>query len=151
MNYEKYEFFLVSADLLVFQFYSEGPKGIIPIQVQFQRMNVRMFNLVFGSLIENSTINDEANLRNHDRDKILATVAAAVSEFIGAFPDRVIFFTGSTPSRCRLYRMAIGINFDQLATSYDIFGVVFSSGKFRLERFIKNKDYQEFIIERIKL
>jgi len=65
-------------------------------------------------------VNDYIKNDNKDRNKILATVAAAVYEFTSHYPDRFIFFVGSTPERTRLYRMALAINLDELNVDFEI-------------------------------
>jgi len=37
------------------------------------------------------------------------------------YPERSIYFKGSTEERTRLYRMAIGINMGELSLKYDIY------------------------------
>ena len=69
-------------DKLEFQFESEGPKGKIIKMVQFaQTQNKDIFNLAFGNLNDDGSIDDEATNDNKDRNKILATVAATVYKF----------------------------------------------------------------------
>ncbi len=114
MQYEKYNDVAASSHKLEFQFESEGPKGKIEKVVQFaQTQNEAIYNLAFGNYNKDGSIDDETTNDNKDRNKILATVAATVYEFTAQYPDRIVFFWGSTPERTRLYRMALTINLEQ--------------------------------------
>ncbi|WP_394367093.1 DUF6934 family protein [Pseudobacter ginsenosidimutans] len=92
-------------------------------------------------------MDDAYNVSNQDRNKILATVAGAVYEFTAAYPDRVVYFSGSTPARCRLYRMAIGNNLNQLAL-FEILGDRSDSSEYIVEDFVKDAQYFEFFAKR---
>lgn len=85
---------------------------------------------------------------NKDRNKILATVAATIYEFTIHYPEKYVFFTGSTPERTRLYRMAISNNLEELTADYEIYGVQWDSGTFMVEPFLKGKSFFGFIIKR---
>ncbi|HEX5150297.1 MAG TPA: hypothetical protein VFW07_02550 [Parafilimonas sp.] len=63
--------------------------------------------------IDDETVND-----NKDRNKILATIVAITFDFIEAYPEKAIFFTGSTKERTRLYRMALSINLGYLKQTF---------------------------------
>jgi hypothetical protein len=108
MKYEKYEPLLISKEAFEFKFNSIGPKGNISIVVQFiETDDPAIYNLAFGNLLANGHIDDFVKNDNQDRNKVLATVAASVYEFTSRYPDKLVFFTGSTPERTRLYRMAL--------------------------------------------
>ncbi len=116
MKYEKYEELNVSFDSLEYEFVSRGPKGDIKKVIQFSSTAVsEVYNLAFGNLNEDRSIDDLAVNDNKDRNKILATVVYAVSLFYRKYPDKWIFFAGSTPERTRLYRMAISLNLEELS------------------------------------
>jgi hypothetical protein len=108
MQFEKYENIIASSDKLEFQFTSDGPKGKIIKVIQFtQTQNENIYNLAFGNLRKDGSVDDETTNDNKDRNKILATVAASVYEFSSLYPDKFIFFCGTTTDRTRLYRMAL--------------------------------------------
>src|SRR5579885_1282710 len=115
MKHEKYAPLLASKDLLEFQFNSIGPRGDISIIVQFTKTdNPQIYNLAFGNLSDDGSIDDHVRNDNKDRNKILATVAATVYEFSSRYPEKLILFTGSTSERTRLYRMALANNLTEL-------------------------------------
>ena len=125
MRYEKYDNVIASSDKLEFQFESEGPKGKIRKVVQFvQTQNEDIYNLAFGNLNKDGSIDDETTNDNKDRNKILATVAATVYEFTAKYPDKTIFFCGTTSERTRLYRMALTVNLNELKKDFRVYGVL---------------------------
>lgn len=149
MHYDKYLSILVSSDLLEFSFVSNGPNGEIKIVVQFNiTENPTIYNLAFGNLLPDGTVDDTIKNNNKDRNKVLATVAAAIYEFTSKFIDKYIFFKGSTPQRTRLYRMAITNNFDELALDFNIYGVVIHNDGYTIQEFKKGFDYFGFMIKR---
>lgn len=152
MKYEKYEPLLSSNNAHEFQFTSVGPNGKIVIVVQYNKTDAsNIYNLAFGNLLENGDVDDHIRNCNQDRNKILATVAASVYEFTAQYPDVRIFFTGSTPVRTRLYRMALTLNFIELSGDFEIFGVTVSNRIFLIEPFMKGKEYYGFLINRKKV
>ena len=149
MHYDKYLSILVSSNLLEFSFVSIGPNGEIKIVVQFNiTENPTIYNLAFGNLLPDGTVDDTIKNNNKDRNKVLATVAAAIYEFTSKFIDKYIFFKGSTPQRTRLYRMAITNNLDELALDFNIYGVVIHNDGYTIQEFKKGFDYFGFMIKR---
>ena len=152
MQYEKYDNIISSSDRMEFQFISEGPKGKITKVIQFsQTQNPDIYNLAFGDLLKDGSVNDKTINDNKDRNKILATVAAAVYEFSSLYPDKFIFFCGTTPDRTRLYRMALSINFAELKKDFRIYGVLKGIDTFERVAFRKGVDYFGFMVKRKKL
>lgn len=148
-KYERYELLLFSNDALEFKFNSIGPKGEISIMVQFLNTNdPNVYNLAFGNVLEDGNIDDHIKNGNHDRNKVLATIAIAVYEFTSRNPGKLVYFTGSTPARTRLYRMALTINFPELSIDFEIFGVTLGKFAFLAEKFEKGKPYNGFLIKR---
>jgi hypothetical protein len=124
-----------------YDFFSVGPKGIIMKRVYYQEIRQGAFNLVFGDWNEREKkIEDDVRSNNNDRDKILATVAATVVDFIRFHPTATIFAIGFTSSRTRLYRMGIQVNWQQINESFNIKG--FKDCKW--EAFKKDQLYEMF-------
>lgn len=152
MNYEKYEHIIASPDKLEFQFVSEGPKGKITKVIQFtQTLHEEIYNLAFGNLKSDGCVDDETTNDNGDRNKILATVAGAVYEFSSHYPDKFIFFCGTTPQRTRLYRMALTINMEALKNDFRIYRVLRGIDTFERVAFRKGVDYFGFMVTRKKM
>ncbi len=122
MNLPKYKL-KAEADLTVFEFTSEGPKGDIPKLIVFSETNLKDFyNLAFGDKdIKTGKINDKIISNNNDTEKVLATIVAAIFAFTDKNPDAWVYATGSTPSRTRLYRMGINKYFDEVEKALHIF------------------------------
>ncbi len=152
MQFEKYENIIASSDKLEFQFTSEGPKGKIIKVIQFtQTQNENIYNLAFGNLRKDGSVDDETTNDNKDRNKILATVAASVYEFSSLFPDKFVFFCGTTTERTRLYRMALTINLKYLEKDFRIYGVLKGIDSFERVVFRKGVDYFGFMVKRKKV
>jgi len=105
-------------------------------------MGDNLFNLAFGDWSEfQREINDKVRSNNHDRDKVMATVAGTVIEFLNHYPCATVFAKGSTPSRTRLYQMGIFANW------YEINKILVIEGLINREwrPFESNKNYQAFM------
>lgn len=149
MNYDKYDSISGSKDSLEFGFTSEGPRGKFKKIVQFtQTDDPSIFNLGFGDKLENGDIDDLIRNDNKDRNKILATIVAIIYEFTSIYSDKNVFFSGSTPERTRLYRMAISLNLNELEKDFEIFGVNFDGYRYVVNLFESNKNYDGFIVKR---
>ena len=113
-------------------FYSDGPKGKIKKVVEFFRLQdqeLEIYNLAFGDWDQNTNrFNDQIASNNSDRNKVLATVAATVMEFIQTHPGSIILATGSTTSRTRLYQMGIARIWNEITPMFEIQGYVKGGG-----------------------
>ena len=149
MNYDKYESISGSSDSLEFEFTSKGPNGEFKKIVQFsQTVNPAIYNLGFGDKLEDGEIDDQIRNNNQDRNKILATIATIVYEFTSKYPSKMVFFSGSTVERTRLYRMAISKNLLELEADFEILGVNFDEQISVTEVFRKGKNYDGFLVKR---
>jgi hypothetical protein len=145
MKHEIYSNLSITDDFSIFEFLSVGPKGIIPKRIEFMPTGYKdVFNLAFGDISNDGELNDVSISGNDDRDKILSTIAYAVDIYLSRYPQRWIYFKGSTPARIRLYRMAIGINFQELTKKY----VIYSQIEDGIVRFQKNKPIIGLLIKR---
>ena len=145
-QYNRYTSFDISTNATVFEFTSAGPQGEIIKIIQFSETKAdNIFNLAFGNIKADGSIDDLTTNDNKDRDKILATIAAAVYDFTKRYPERYIFFTGSSIERTRLYRMALTINLEELTETFDIWGLKDADG---FEIFEKRRNYTGFLIKR---
>jgi hypothetical protein len=55
---------------------------------------------------------------------VIGTVIFTLIDYLESFPDNIVYFRGSTPSRTRLYRAIITKNLEQSELSYQIFGIL---------------------------
>lgn len=76
-------------------FLSEGPKSTIKKIVQFQHLGSHLYNLAFGDWNEpEQKVDDSVRSNNNDRDRVLATIASAVIDFMKHHPHAVLFAQG---------------------------------------------------------
>jgi hypothetical protein len=129
-----------------YEFFSEGPNGTIKKVVEYFRWEIDtdVFNLAFGDWDEdNGRIDDLSMSNNAERDKVLATVAATVIDFMEDYPGAIILAKGSTPSRTRLYQMGIAKVLNEINQSFEIKG--FINNSWRL--FQKGINYSAFLLK----
>lgn len=150
MNLDHYQF-KIRPDYHEYEFYSDGPRGRIKKMVAFSRVKwkgITFYNLAFGDYIDElNKLNDDSVSNNGDRQKVLSTVATIVIDFTNHFPDALIFATGSTPSRTRLYQMNLNRLFDEVKLLFQVYGMKSDE---TLEPFRKNENYQAFYARRIQ-
>ncbi|RRO17202.1 DUF6934 family protein [Flavobacteriaceae bacterium 14752] len=147
MNLPKYPL-SSSEKMTTFEFTSEGEKGLIHKLVRFQPTNLNgLYNLAFGDKDKlTGDINDKVISNNGDSKKVLATVVATVYAFTDKYPNALIYATGSTKSRTRLYRIGITKFIDEVIADFEILGEI--NGEW--EDFQKDVEYQGFLIRRKK-
>ena len=132
--------------LRTYEFISEGVHGKIVKTVQYTDTGTEnVYNLAFGDFDERTKqINDFSVTNNGDSLKVLATVASTVYAFTEKYPKAMIFATGSTKGRTRLYRMGITNNLAEIKEDFAIFGLTIEQNNW--EEFIIGKDYEAFLI-----
>jgi len=122
MKYEVYKAIKASQDYSIFDFISIGKSKNIWKRIEFTSTEIPgIFNLAFGDVDENGEIDDHNVSNNGDRNMILATVAYTVEIYLNKYPERWVYFRGSTLERNRLYRMAIGLNYVALSSKFDVY------------------------------
>ena len=125
MKLEKYQLKSESS-LTIFEFISEGPKGLIRKRIEFQKTtDPKLFNLAFGDKnLVTGEIDDQAVSNNGDSEKVLATVVSAVYSFCDYHPNTFVYAKGSTKARTRLYRMGITKYFDEMKEDFYMYGQI---------------------------
>jgi hypothetical protein len=147
MKYEMYTELLVSNDYLVYEFLSIGPKGSIRKIIEFTRSEYDdIFNLGFGTKKEDGSFDDLARDNNNDRNKILATVAYVLRVFFDKYPNKWVYFTGSTRERTRLYRIAITHNIEELSVDFEIVGTFTAEHRYNHIPFEKGVNFFAFLV-----
>jgi hypothetical protein len=146
MKYETYEG-AVANDLSSFDFTSIGRKGRVKKRILFMSTNKSdLFNLAMGDVTDDGDkFDDKVVTDNGDRDKILATIAKAVSLYTERYPERSIYFRGNTEARTRLYRMAIATHIGELSERFVIYGEL---ADWDLQPFAVGMPYRAFLIQR---
>ncbi|MBK8390876.1 MAG: hypothetical protein IPL23_17020 [Saprospiraceae bacterium] len=128
-----------------FWFTSKGVKGDIRKLVLYQETSIPyLYNLAFGDLNPNSgELDDSIVTDNGDGEKVLATVVSTIYHFFRVNPSALVYLTGSSPSRTRLYRIAIAKYLPVFEEKFEILGEL-SKG---WERFESNRKYEGFFIK----
>ena len=134
-----------TSEVYHYEFYSEGPKGVIKKVVEFQPTSEdNVYNLAFGDYDDEAKgIDDKVVTNNGDSLKVLATVASTVYAFVEKHPNAWIIATGSTEVRTRLYRMGITNNLAEISGDFHIFGYTKSGDWVRFET---GEDYEAFLV-----
>ena len=143
MGNEIYEL-VTESDVMNFQFTSIGPKGHIPKLVMYSKTPTKgIYNLGFGDRDPlTGKIDDTVVTDNKDSQKVLATVASTVYQFVKKYPRAWIGAVGSTKARTRLYQMGISNNLEAITTDFVVLGN--KNGEWEL--FEKNVTYDAFLI-----
>ena len=127
MEQEKY-ILLKLSETVVYEFFSEGPKGRIRKLVRFlllEEFPDRTYNIGFGDWkMYRDDFDDKAISNNADSQKVLHTVAAAILDFARKHPDAWIYAEGSTPSRTRLYQISINRFWKEIVPQFIVFGLL---------------------------
>ncbi|WP_341841154.1 DUF6934 family protein [Chitinophaga caseinilytica] len=135
---------------LSFSFESCGPNGEIKKVIQFQPFDQSIngetvVNLSFGDWNEeNANVNDQSISDNRDTQKILATVAMTTLQYLEQNDSRMIYITGSTPARTRLYQIALNKNRAIWEKLFQAFGLLNDCW----QRFIEGSNYEAFLFVR---
>jgi hypothetical protein len=146
MKIETYSF-VKQPDKYHYEFFSKGPNGRIRKVVEYSRVQEfrsDVFSLAFGDWDEEKNcIDDQSISNNDDMDKVLATVAATITDFMKAYPEAIIFAEGSTPSRTRLYQMRIAKLLHAINEHFEIKGFINNSW----QPFQKGVNYSGFFLK----
>ena len=145
MKLDKYEL-KSGEELEVFEFVSVGAKGKITKLVQYTPTNYKdLYNLGFGDKnAETGEIDDNIISNNGDSEKVLATVVATLYAFTDKHPYALVYATGRTESRTRLYRMGITKYISEAEKDFEIFGEL----EEQWDEFKKNIEYRGFLVKR---
>lgn len=133
---------------MVYEFVSQGPKGDVKKVVMYSPTNIpNFFNLGFGDKNElTGQPDDQVVTNNGDSIKVMATVGSTLLSFTEEFPGAMIFATGSTKSRTRLYRIGISNNLETIRLDFLVYGFVDDGW----EEFVPNTEYKAFLVIRKK-
>ena len=143
MKIDKYPV-IIGETSMVFEFISEGIHGSIPKLVIYSKTHLHNFyNLGFGDKDKTTgQIDDEVVTNNGDSEKVLATVASTLYIFMDKFPDAMVFATGSTIARTRLYRIGISNNLTEIEENFEVYGLLGDSW----QRFQKQTEFDGFLV-----
>ncbi len=145
MKIDKYPV-IIGETSMVFEFISVGVRGSIPKLVIYSGTHLHNFyNLDFGDKDETmGEIDDEVVTNNGDSEKVLATVASTLFTFTDKFPEAMVFVTGTTKARTRLYRIGITNRLEEIHEDFEVFGLVGRDW----HPFQKQKEFEAFLVKR---
>ena len=107
-----------------YTFVSKGKTRIEKLVVFAPTPVKNIFNLGFGDLLDDGTIDDTANSNNGDLIKVLATVIQILKEFTREYPYAKVVFSGSTPARTALYRRILKAYYPTFSKEFIISALV---------------------------
>lgn len=131
-----------SSDRLLYEFESNSDYKIIKKAVVYLpiKQDPNLYELIFGDLQDDGTIDVQTVSNNQDIVLILNTVIKTLYHFFELYPSKTVIFTGSSASRNRLYRAVISKLINE---KFDIFGITFDD---EIELFVPDKNYFAFQI-----
>ncbi|MFN8429136.1 MAG: hypothetical protein U0V04_04090 [Spirosomataceae bacterium] len=134
-----------SPDGLRFEFDSISDRKKIRKVVEFTPLpqNPEIFNLGFGDMKNDGTIDDLIVSNNQDMEKVLATIIQIIFEFFKTRTGKIILILGSTASRSRLYQIVIAKNITEMNDILLVKGI--RNGE--VEDFVSEVNYEGFFIK----
>jgi hypothetical protein len=70
----------------------------------------------------------------------------ALKIFFDKYPGKWVYFTGSSPERTRLYRMAITLNLEELSIEFEIVGTFTEKHRYNNVPFEKGVNFFGFLV-----
>ncbi|MGG7662793.1 DUF6934 family protein [Dyadobacter sp. BHUBP1] len=128
-----------------FKFQSVGKRGIIDKAIELTQIAPDIYNLAlldFDPVTQDYV--DDSITDNGDMPEVLATVMAVILDHLSQFPRSSIVITGNSPSRTRLYKIAISKIGDDIKHQLKILGYQRSGWRI----FEPNQSYESFLIAR---
>jgi len=132
-------------------FVSIGKKNIEKV-VDFVPLKAKNYmNLGFGDLLPDGTVDTTANSNNGDILKALATVVDILKHFTDIYPNAIVFFTGSTKERTKLYARILRTYYTYFSEEFIIYAVVGTEQENNAISFDPKTDleYLAFLVKRI--
>ncbi len=147
----KQEFYDYSCDRMGrYRFVSRGKKDIVKIVDFSPTQREFIFNLWFGDLLPDETVDDMNISNNGDIIKVLATIIQIIKEFTAGSPQLTIVFKGNTTARMSLYSRILKKYHAEFAKEFIISAFVFLENKYREVPFDPglNIEYWAFFVKR---
>ena len=124
-------------------FESVGTKGRVLKMIVFSHVEGNLWNLGFGDL-KKGRLDDASITNNNDVVRVLATVAKAIYEFSGTYPDKAIRIRPVDEKRRRLYNLVFQRRFPEIRDDFSVLGIL----KNEKEMYSPEKHYDSFEISR---
>lgn len=141
MNQSFYNFSVLN-QAIRFDFISTG-RNIVSKSVIYTKTDVQGFySIALLDVYPDGSTDDTSVTDNGDMEKILLTVFQTFDIFFKNHPDSIVAFEGSTPSRTRLYRIALSHELSNINRLYTVWGVT----NLGYELFKKDQPYIGFLL-----
>jgi hypothetical protein len=134
-----------------YTFVSTGKIRIIKA-VDFSPIGVEnIYNLGFGDLLPDGSLDDTVKSNNGDILKVLSTVVHITRDFTTRFPTIEIFFIESTEERTKLYARILKMYHKDFKKEFKISGLIKKLTSYTAVPFEANNafDYFAFLIKKI--
>ena len=134
-----------------YKFFSVGRNRIEKI-VDFVPLKAKnVMNLGFGDLLPDGSIDDKIASNNGDIGKVLSTVVMILKHFTAKNPEVIIYFSGSTAERTRLYARILKTYYAVFGEEFMIYGLIGTEKESQRLPFdpCAQVDYFAFLIKRI--
>lgn len=118
----------ISDDLRTTIFYTQLRSGtILPLKLtisnEVHELLPDTYNLAFGPVKRDGTIDDRAELAHKDYSKVFSTILFSAFTYLKEYRDHYIGIDGSDNRRAYMYYKFLQRNYDYLTKYFDIFGV----------------------------
>jgi hypothetical protein len=132
-----------------YTFVSQGKERIEKIVIFSSTPIPNLFNLGFGDLSEDGTIDDHIRSNNGDLVKVLSTVIHILKTFLHEHPKAKISFVGSTRNRMALYERILKTYYDKFSQEFTISALIQENGLYKEILFnpLSHFDYLFFYIK----
>ncbi|RTQ46091.1 hypothetical protein EJV47_23365 [Hymenobacter gummosus] len=137
-----YQFQVIGADARRYTFTSVGPRPVDKLVLYSETDIPDVFNLALADVEADGSLSYTSVRNNGDLERILATVAQTLPLFFAQYPTALVAFSGSTPSRTRLYQIVLAREVQAVSDDFVISGLRGSS----LEPFVPNQAYDGFVV-----
>ena len=127
---------------LVFEFLSISDTKTVRKTIQYTNISDNYYNLFLGDINDEGLVSDKTRSNNKDLERVLSTVVKTLFIFFNRYSNSSVYFNGGTPSRTRLYQIAILKYMNEFSEDFVILGV----NNDILELFNEGRFYEGFII-----
>jgi hypothetical protein len=150
MTHNPYSF--VKDEFHRYIFVSIGKARIIKA-VDFSPIGIEnVYNLGFGDLSADGSLDVTVKSNNGDILKVLATVVQITRDFTTLFPGIEVFFIGSTEERTKLYARILKMYYRELHKDFKISGLIMGLNSYTAVPFDPQDafEYFAFLIKKIE-
>ena len=132
-------------------FTSVGKRAIVKFVDFSPTRTPNLYNVGFGDLLLDGSVDDTANSNNGDMVKVLATVVQIIKDFTTQLPEIKLIFFGSSQDRTNLYGRILTTYYAEFSTEFTITAFIKTGQTFEEIAFTPNSSnrYYAYFIKRI--